>query len=411
MSTVEWSTAVDEFKLWLEADERHYVKSKPAAARAESTREGYVRHIRWLADAVSCGPWKLTSSELALVLSSQNWSAATRQRVLVSLRTFYSWAVGHGKLEWAPTAGLAAAPRRSGPVERPWQPAWGGPVEEFLKYLRGAGRSENTIRDYAHRLRLLSDLAADPWSITTEQLAEWLSNPEWTPYTRRNRRVTASSFYRWAERTGRVSVSPVTALPPVRVPRALPRPAPHDVVREALAAADDRCRLAMLLAVDAGLRRAEIANLHTSQVSETHLLIVGKGGHHRQVPLDPDGDLASALRVELERRRRGEHGTGWRGPFVQLPGYLFPSDRHPGPITARYLGKLITRAMGGEWTAHPLRHRFATDAYAVERDLQAVQQLLGHSKPETTSVYAQVPDGAMLTAVRGVSARRRSIAP
>lgn len=409
MTAAEWATAVEEFRLWLHDDVRHYVSGKPASPRTGTTRKMYVQHVRWLADGAVAGPWELTSSELALWLGSQNWSMSTRKKVLVSLRTFYSWAVGQGHVEWAPTAGLPAAPRRSGPMARPWHPAWGGPVEEFVKHLRGAGRSENTINDYAHRLRLLSDLSADPWSITTEQLAEWLSNPEWSPYTRRARRVTAGSFYKWAELSGRVAQSPVRALPSVSVPRALPRPAPHDAVREALAAADDRCRLAVLLAVDAGLRRAEIANLHTSHVSATHLLVVGKGGHHRQVPLDPDGDLASALRVELERRRRGEHGTGWRGPFVQLPGYLFPSDKHAGPITARYLGKLITAAMGGEWTAHPLRHRFATDAYAAERDLQAVQQLLGHSKPETTSVYAQVPDGAMLTAVRGVSARRRMI--
>ena len=37
---------------------------------------------------------------------------------------------------------------------------------------------------------------------------------------------------------------------------------------------------------------------------------------------------------------------------------------------------------------------------AAERDLMAVQQLLGHSIPETTAVYARVPGGALLTAVR-----------
>jgi hypothetical protein len=40
------------------------------------------------------------------------------------------------------------------------------------------------------------------------------------------------------------------------------------------------------------------------------------------------------------------------------------------------------------------------------RDLIAVQQLLGHAEPETTAVYARVPDGALLTAVRATSGWR-----
>jgi integrase len=49
-----------------------------------------------------------------------------------------------------------------------------------------------------------------------------------------------------------------------------------------------------------------------------------------------------------------------------------------------------------------LRHRFAMRAYMSERDLRAVQELLGHAKPETTARYAAVPDGALLAAVMGV---------
>ena len=52
---------------------------------------------------------------------------------------------------------------------------------------------------------------------------------------------------------------------------------------------------------------------------------------------------------------------------------------------------------------HTLRHRFATTAYGVERDLRAVQELLGHSKPETTARYVAVPEGALRTAVAGVT--------
>ena len=48
-----------------------------------------------------------------------------------------------------------------------------------------------------------------------------------------------------------------------------------------------------------------------------------------------------------------------------------------------------------------LRHRFATAAYAVERDLFAVQTLLGHSSPTTTARYTALPPDALHRAVLG----------
>jgi site-specific recombinase XerD len=50
-------------------------------------------------------------------------------------------------------------------------------------------------------------------------------------------------------------------------------------------------------------------------------------------------------------------------------------------------------------TAHQLRHRFATAAYAHQRDLRAVQELLGHASPATTARYTAVPDRAKFDAV------------
>lgn len=391
-----WSEALEGFEAHLRAPDRKWATSKQ-----------YLQHLGWLAESMTSDPWDVRTTELAAWLARQNWSIATTKGVLVSVRVFYTWGVGERFLLWAPTAGLQSAARRPGPKARPWAAAWAEPIEEFVQALRGAGRSESTIRTYLDRLRLLSEVSAGPWGVTGSQLEDWLSNPDWSPATRRATRNASVAFYKWAARRRYVEESPLIDLPPVHVPRYLPRPVPHDVVIAALAAADDRTRLALLLAVDAGLRRAEIAGLHTTQVSDTQLLVVGKAGRQRLVPIDPGGDLAAALRVELERRRGGRHGTGWVGPYVKANGYLFPSDRDPGPLTPARMGRLIARALPPEWTAHPLRHRFATDAYAVERDLMAVQQLLGHSKPETTSVYAQVPDGAMLTAVISAGTRRR----
>ncbi|WP_458316186.1 tyrosine-type recombinase/integrase [Mycolicibacterium brisbanense] len=65
--------------------------------------------------------------------------------------------------------------------------------------------------------------------------------------------------------------------------------------------------------------------------------------------------------------------------------YVFHNPTTARPITPQHLGKLVAAALPGHLTAHTLRHRFATTAYAAERDLRAVQELLGHVSPVTTA--------------------------
>lgn len=67
------------------------------------------------------------------------------------------------------------------------------------------------------------------------------------------------------------------------------------------------------------------------------------------------------------------------------------------------MSKVIRRSLGGRYSSHTVRHSFATRAYAQQRDLLAVQTLLGHSKPETTARYTAAPDGALRAAVMGAA--------
>ena len=83
---------------------------------------------------------------------------------------------------------------------------------------------------------------------------------------------------------------------------------------------------------------------------------------------------------------------------AQAEGWVFPSP-HGGHLGADRVGKILARALGAGYSAHTLRHRFASRAYTAQRDLRAVQELLGHSKPETTARYVAVPDDALAAAV------------
>lgn len=150
-------------------------------------------------------------------------------------------------------------------------------------------------------------------------------------------------------------------------------------------ASGPRERLMIALAAEAGCRRAEVAAARREDVEVgvrgAYLRIVGKGSRARMVPISD-----SLAQMILDRP------AGW----------LFPSP-NGGHLSAAYVGQLMSRALPDEWTAHTLRHRFASAAYAVDADLRAVQEMLGHASVETTQVYTAVPDGAKRRAVEGAA--------
>lgn len=129
------------------------------------------------------------------------------------------------------------------------------------------------------------------------------------------------------------------------------------------------------------------------------LHVTGKGGRQRIVPAHPL--IVEQVDAELDRRRGGRTGTGWRlaSERIAADDSLFPGQ-HPGThVQPCVVGDALSTLLGDGWTAHTLRHRFATRAYAPTRDLRAVQELLGHSSPQTTARYTAVPDQAMREAV------------
>lgn len=157
----------------------------------------------------------------------------------------------------------------------------------------------------------------------------------------------------------------------------------------------------LLFGAYAGLRCAEIAAVHPDDMVDGQMRVVGKGGKERRVPLHPR--LVAAVDAELQRRRAGHSGTGFRyGETAAVEGgYLFPGQSG-GHTTPNSVTRRLSRLLGAACSGHQLRHRFASQAYAVGRDLRAVQELLGHSKPETTARYTAIPDGALEEAVMGM---------
>lgn len=249
-------------------------------------------------------------------------------------------------------------------------------LAEYTRWMRAAGKLHSTIELRQYQITRLAHDISRPMAASTNDLVAWLGEQPWSASTRRSYRTALRSYYAWAHHAGHLDEDPSRLLPTIRVHPGVPRPADDSTVVRATASADDRVRMMLALAGQAGLRRGEVARVHTRDVVQDlggwSLRVRGKGERERVVPLT--ATLADLLRAAP---------AGW----------VFPSPGG-GHLTPAHVGKLMSRALGPGVTAHQLRHRFATRAYGVNRDLLSVQQLLGHAKPETTMVYTQIPAGA-----------------
>lgn len=261
---------------------------------------------------------------------------------------------------------------RAAQLPRQWEDAING----WTVWLRVAGRREGTIklrRDHVRSIARRSRTSC-PAELTINTIIGLCSAQKWSNEHRKGVRASLISFYQWAVLNGVCESNPAQLLPSVPPPTPRPRPAPDDIWDELIAAAAPRERLMARLAGEAGLRRAEVAVCHSSDLLHDgngwSLLVHGKGGKQRVVPLMPD--LAAEIRN-----------------YCTHHGYLFPGQID-GHISPQWAGTVISNLMPDGWTMHKLRHRFATRGYAGTRDIRAVQEALGHASVATTQRYTAV---------------------
>ena len=162
------------------------------------------------------------------------------------------------------------------------------------------------------------------------------------------------------------------------------------------------------LAYLSGLRRGELAALHLADVDvdPPALRVIGKGGKERLVPLSPT--VGPLLDAWLELRGDGP------GPFfcpIGRAGTLRLPKAMTGEAIRQLLGRRRAAAGLAAMSPHDLRRTYAGDLLDAGADLPAVQQLLGHASPATTSRYDRRGDRARRAAAERLHLVVPSAAP
>jgi integrase/recombinase XerD len=164
---------------------------------------------------------------------------------------------------------------------------------------------------------------------------------------------------------------------------------------ERLRAARMACLLEVLYAT--GMRVSELVALPESAArrDQRMLVIRGKGGRERLVPLNEAARQTMKDYLALREEAKADKSK-----------WLFPSFGESGHLTRQHFArelKALAAAAGlksSQVSPHVLRHAFASHLLQNGADLRVVQTLLGHADISTTQIYTHVLEERLKSLVR-----------
>ncbi|QFU17841.1 site-specific tyrosine recombinase XerD [Microvirga thermotolerans] len=282
------------------------------------------------------------------------------------------------------------------------------------------GASKNTLdayrRDLDDYLAYLAEAGARPDTASAATVRGFLASLDERGLKASSaaRRLSAvRQFHRFLYVEGYAPADPTAAVAAPKRGRALPKvlsveevdrllSAAHEAAGRAEASAAERLRAARMaclleLLYATGLRVSELIALPRSaaKTRERFLVVRGKGGKERLVPLTDAARAASGAYLAL-LEKQGKAPSPW----------LFPSDSESGHLTRQAFARDLKAAAGAAGlradrvSPHVLRHAFASHLLQNGADLRVVQELLGHSDISTTQIYTHVLDERLKSMVR-----------
>ncbi|MGW3484774.1 site-specific tyrosine recombinase XerD [Rhodococcus indonesiensis] len=288
------------------------------------------------------------------------------------------------------------------------------------------GAAPNTLasyrRDLTRYLEHLTDLGIDDLAeVREEHVGDFVTALRRGDLERGRPALAASSaaralvavrgLHRFSTTEGRTPVDVARAVKPPAAGRRLPKALPVADVSAILDAAgtsadgprDLRDRALLELLYSTGARISEAVGLDVDDLDTTHrsVLLRGKGGKQRVVPV---GRPALAAVDAYLVRGRPALATG------HTPA-LFLNARG-GRLSRQSAWQVLQTAAGragitAAVSPHTLRHSFATHLLDGGADVRVVQELLGHASVTTTQIYTQVTAGALREVWAGAHPRAR----
>ncbi|MGP9821116.1 tyrosine recombinase [Salinarimonas sp. NSM] len=338
----------------------------------------------------------------------------------------------------APGRSLPSAGAARGGDERPGDERLVGLFLDMLAAERGAAR--NTLdaygRDLADYLDYLAEVGTGAVEARAETVRGFLASiaERGLKASSSARRLSAvRRFHAFLLTEGIAGHDPTATLQGPKQARGLPKTLSVEEVDRLLAAATEaadvpgigpkarlralrlRCLLEYLYAT--GLRVSELVALPRSaaRTRERALVIRGKGGKERLVPVTEPARAAAQdylAALEEEDAGSGKPPAGFGKPPAGSgkppagSAWLFPADSESGHLTRQAFARELKALAGAAGiparlvSPHVLRHAFASHLLQNGADLRVIQELLGHADIATTQIYTHVLDARVAAMVR-----------
>lgn len=277
-------------------------------------------------------------------------------------------------------------------------------IDEFVKWHRRRNPSARTWRDYTYDLTQFHDFvgAKEPQAITFLDIDGFINHQSergMSPKTI-NRRLTAiGSFYVYLSDADPKLVCPVIPRRHnLKEKKRLPKPIPMDEVKKFFDTIDNPRDMAMFqLMLRCGLRISEVATLKVADIhlnkARPRMVVTGKNDIERTVYLTiPSKKMVQAV---LADRFSDEEEL-----FLSYQGKAMST-------TAIHKRLMVYRELAGvSFTAHQLRHTFATNLVEEDVPIPTIQKLMGHAWIATTQGYLLVSDSKVAKDFFGASAQQ-----
>jgi integrase/recombinase XerD len=294
-------------------------------------------------------------------------------------------------------------------MREPIPPGLRRAIDGYLDHLAvERGTARNTLVSYARDLRRYADhlVAAGVGELSevSEQhvtgfLAALREGGErhrpLAPSSAARALIAARGLHRFAHREGLVEVDVAREVHPPSAPKRLPKALP---VSDVLALLEtygaggiprelrDRALLELLYSTGARISEAVGLDLDDVDAEGRTVLLRGKGGRQRLVPVGRPALEALDGYLVRARPALALRGRGIPALFLNARGARLSRQSAWAVLRAAAERAGITAAV----SPHTLRHSFATHLLEGGADVRVVQELLGHASVTTTQVYTLV---------------------
>jgi integrase/recombinase XerD len=258
--------------------------------------------------------------------------------------------------------------------------AYGGDLARYVDHLAARGLDDLAAVREADVAAFVPALRSPPLNLAASSAARALA--------------AVRGLHRFAVRDGLVPHDVAREVTPPALPARLPRTLSVDEVEQLLGGCvgpgpgplRDRALLELLYSTGARISEAVGIDLDDLDTDQRTVLLRGKGGKQRVVPVGRPA--LAAVDAYLVRARPALAARGRGGPALLLNARGARLTRQSAWHALR--GAAEVAGLSAAVSPHTLRHCFATHLLAGGADVRVVQELLGHASVSTTQVYTHV---------------------